>query len=256
VGFFHLFFPWGVILQALAIAHFIRRRPEGYWLWVIIFLGPLGALVYIAMEVVPDLGLLRHALDGLARRRRISVLEAVVKENPSAGNYEELGDLHLDERHYARARECYDKAISPRSDLPDPIYRRGIAALHLGDFAAAVRDLETITTRDQKYDFHRAIGLLAHAYAKAGQPDQADAHFQQALAASTLNETSLNYATCLAAQGRVAEARDLAERVLATKAAMPRYLQRRERPWFRQAKALLKRLPATATPAPGGNTLS
>ena len=25
----HLFYPWGFILQALAIIHFIRRRPEG-----------------------------------------------------------------------------------------------------------------------------------------------------------------------------------------------------------------------------------
>ena len=244
MGFFHLFFPWGVILQALAIAHFIRRRPEGYWLWVIIFLGPLGALVYIGMEVVPDLGLLRAALDGVARRRKIGQLEALVKENPSTGNYEELGDLHLDERHYGRARECYDKAISPRSDHPDPIYRRAIAEIHLGDFTAAVRDLEVVTSRDPKYDFNRAIGLLGHAYARDGQPEKADGCFQQALAASTLNETSLNYASFLAARGRIDEARVLAEQVIARKSTMPRYLQRRERPWFRQAKALLKRLPA------------
>jgi hypothetical protein len=53
----------------------------------------------------------------------------------------------------------------------------------------------------------------------------------------------MNYATFLAAQNRPAEAREWAERVLANKAAMPRYLQRRERSWFSKAKALLKRLP-------------
>lgn len=244
MGFFQLLFPWGVILQALAIAHFIRRRPDGYWLWVIIFLGPLGALVYIGMEVVPDLGLLRQAFDGLSRRKRIAQLEATVKENPAAGNYEELAELHLDERHYARARECYDKAISPRTDHPDPIYRRAIAEIHLGDFPAAVRDLEQVTSRDAKYDFNRAIGLLAHAYANTGQIEEADAAFTQALVVSTLSETYLNYSSFLASQQRVKEAREFAERVLARKATMPRYLQRRERPWFRQAKALLKRLPA------------
>src|SRR6187397_1655375 len=107
---FSLFFPWGVLLQALAIVHFIRRRPDTIWLWVIIFLGPLGALVYIALEVVPDLGLLRQS--------------------------------------------CYAKAISPRSDSIDAIYRRGIAAIHLGDFPAALQDLEYVTARDPKYDFH------------------------------------------------------------------------------------------------------
>ena len=33
-------------------------------------------------------------------------------QNPAAGNYEELGDLYLDEGKYAKARECYDKAIT------------------------------------------------------------------------------------------------------------------------------------------------
>jgi hypothetical protein len=236
-------FPWGIILQAIALVHFIRRRPDGIWLWIIIFLGPIGALIYIVIEMVPDLGLLRQSFDAFGRRKRIRHLEAVVLENPSAGNYEELADLYLDDRNYARARECYDKAISPRADQPDPIYRRGVARVHLGEFAAAVQDLEYVTSRDPKYDFHRAIGLLAHAYANTNEPAKAEALFQQATSASTLSETYLNYAGFLAAQGRTAEAREWATRVLSRKQTMPRYLQRRERPWFRKAGALLKTLP-------------
>jgi hypothetical protein len=243
MGFFSLFFPWGVILQAMALIHFIRRRPDNVWLWIIVFFGPLGALVYIAMEVAPDVGLLRQSFDSFGRRKRIKHLEAVVLENPAAGNYEELADLLLDERQFARARECYDKAITSRGD-PDPIYRRGIAELQLGDFAAAVADLEYVISRDAKYDFNRAIALLAHAYANTGEPEHAEALFQQATAVSTLSETYLNYAMFLASQNRTAEAREWAQRLLARKSTIPRYLQRRERPWFRKAAALLKRLRA------------
>jgi len=243
VHFFSFLFPWGLILQAIAIVHCIRRRPDGYWLWVILFLGPIGAAAYIVIEMVPDLGLLRVVVEGMNRRKKIAQLEGVVLENRAAGNYEELADAYLDEQQYARARDCYDKAISARLDHPDPMYRRAIAEIHLGDFPAAVRDLEVVTARDPKYDFNRAIGLLAHAYASTGQAGKADALFQQALEISTLAETRLHYASFLAAQGRVAEARALADRVLASKAAMPRYLQRRERPWFNTAKALLKKLP-------------
>lgn len=242
MGFFSLLFPWGVILQAMALIHFMRRRPDNVWLWIIIFFGPLGALVYIFMEVVPDLGLLRQSFDSFGRKKRIRQLEAVVLENPAAGNYEELADLLLDEGQFARARECYDKAITSRGD-PDPIYRRGIAEIQLGDFAAAVRDLEDVTSRDDRYDFNRAIALLACAYAHTGEPVKAEALFREATDRSTLSETYLNYAAFLASQNRVPEAREWAQRVLARKQTIPRYLQRRERPWFRKAAALLKRLP-------------
>ena len=40
----------------------------------------------------------------------------------------------------------------------------------------------------------------------------------------------------------LAEAKEWAERVLRKKLTMPSYLRRRERPWFRKASALLKRL--------------
>lgn len=244
MGFFSFLYPWGLVLQALALAHFIRRRPETLWLWIIIFLGPVGALVYILIEAVPDLGLLRQAYDALGRRKRISHLEALVLENPSAGNYEELGDLYLDEGKFARARECYDKALSSRVTHCDPFYRRGIAAIHLGDFGAAVSDLEHVTASDPRYDSHRALALLAHAYANTGKTAEADALFRQATEASTLSETYFHYAAFLASQQRPEDAREWAQRILARKKTMPRYLQRRERPWFGKARALLRRLPS------------
>lgn len=224
--------------------HFIRRRPDTYWLWIILVGGGLGAIVYLFAEVLPDLGLLQQSFRVFPRRRRIHELEAIILDNSSAGNYEELADLYLEEGKYARARECYNQAISSRTDSPDPFYRRGIAELELGDFAAAVPDLERVVSADPKYDFHRAAGLLAHAYARSGQSEKADALFRATTQISTLSETYLNYANFLAEQGRRGEAREWTQRILAKKPTLPRYLRRRERPWFRKAKGLLKQLPA------------
>ena len=238
-----LFYPWGLILQGLAIVHFIRRRPDGYWLWVILLLGPIGALIYIAVEVIPDAGLLRTSLQVFPRRKRIRELESAILDNPSAGNYEELADLYLEDGHFAQARQCYDKALSSRTDSIDPFYRRGIAEIRIGDFAAAVPDLERVVAEDPKYDFHQAMGLLAHAYAKTGQPEKAEKLFQEATKISTASETYYNYALFLAAQNRMPEARQWAQRILGKRSSMPDYLRRRERPWFRRANALLKELP-------------
>ncbi len=165
---------WGFILQAVAIVHFIRRRPDTYWIFIILFLGWIGALIYIVAEVIPDAGLLRGSFQAFPRRRRIHELERAILDNPSAGNYEELGLLYLDDGDFARARACYDKAISSRTDSADPFYRRGIAEIELGDFAAAVPDLERAVAADPNYDFQRAKGLLAHAYAQTGQAEKAE----------------------------------------------------------------------------------
>jgi hypothetical protein len=242
MGFVGLFYSWGLVLQAIAVVHFVRRRPDTFWIWVILIGGGLGALVYIAAEVVPDLGLLRGALQGYARRRRVRELEAAILDNPSVGNHEELADLYLEEGRFASARALYDKVISPRTTALDPFYRRGIAALELNDFDAAVSDLERVVSQDPKYDFHRAIGLLAHACSRAGQSGRAAQLFERATAISTLSETYYNYASFLLAERRIDEARDWAQRILAKKPTMPSYLRRRERPWFRKAAALIKQL--------------
>ena len=173
-----IFYPWGYLLQAVAIVHFIRRRPETYWIWVMLFLGPIGALVYIFAEALPDLGLLRGSMKMFPRRKRIRQLEGLVRDNPSAGNYEELGDLYMEDGKIAQARAAFDRAIAARSDTIDAFYRRGACALQMGDAAAAVPDLERVVEKEPGYDFYRAGGLLAHAYARTGQTEQAEELFR------------------------------------------------------------------------------
>lgn len=241
--FSHLFYlgPWGLLLQAAAIIHFIRRRPDTFWLWVIIFLGWIGALVYLFTEAVPDIGLLNNSFKAFPRRKRIRELETAILDNPSSGNYEELGDLYFDDGKIALARAGYDKAIAARSTTPDCFYRRGMCALMMGEAQTALPDLERVVLEDPDHDFHRGAGLLATAYARTGHPDKAAEWFKRAIDKSTLSETYLNYADFLISEGRNQEAREWALRVLAKKPTMPSYLRRRERPLFARARKTLNR---------------
>lgn len=242
MGFGHLF-SWGFILQALALIHFFRRRPEGYWFFVIMFLPTVGALIYFVVEVAPDFDLLRAMFQRRSRKRRITELNHIIEENSAIGNIEELVDLSFDEGQFARARELYDKVLaSSQVTSVDPYYRRGLSALGLGDAAAAVSDLERVVASEPKYDIYRAAGVLAHAYALAGQTEKAEAQFKAATDLSTLSETYYNYAAFLLSQQRPAEAREWAQKILAKKSTMPRFARRRERPWFTRAAALLKKI--------------
>jgi len=236
-----LFYPYGIFLQAIALIHFVRRRPDTFWLFVILMGGSIGAFVYILVEVMPDAGLLRGSFQVFPRRKRIKELEGLIVDNPSVGNYEELGDLLLDDEQFARARECFDTVIA-KSDSIDPFYRRALCEIALDDYAAASADLERVVARDPKYDYHRAAGLRAQVLAKLGDRENADALFAAVTQVSTLSEIQYNYASFLAETGRTTEAREWIERILRKKATMPDYIRRRERPWFRRANALLKTL--------------
>jgi hypothetical protein len=237
--FFDLFW-FGFILQGLAIVHFIRRRPDGYWLWIIIFGSWLGALVYIVAEVIPDAGLLREGYKMFPRRSRIRQLQAMVEDNPSAGNLEELGALYLEDKQYAKAKAAFDRAIASRADSIDTFYRRGLAEMELREFPAAIADFEPVVQKDFRYDFNRAAGLLARAYAETKQADKAAALFARVTEISTSTEIQYYYASFLKEQGKQADAKEWLEKIKNKKRTMPSFQKRRDRPWFRRAAMLAK----------------
>lgn len=241
-GLGHFYLSWGLLVQAFALIHFLRRRPEGYWFFVILFFGWLGAGVYIVAEVLPDLRLLRGVVQGFGRRSRIGKVETDILDNPSAANYEELGELYKDQGQYAKGREAFTKAIAARSDSIYTFYSRALCSLALHDLGSAIPDLERVVAADRKFDYYRAGGLLADAYARKGMLDRAESLFTEVTQISTTPETLFNYAAFLKTANRHEEAREWAQKLLAKKRTLPRYMQRRERPWFRKGKSLLKEL--------------
>src|SRR2546421_11567901 len=206
-GLSYLFYPWGYIVQILAIVHFVRRRPETYWFFIIFFGGFLGASVYIVAEVLPDLGLLRGVFQGFGRRSRIQKVETDILDNPSPANYEELGELYKDQGQYEKAREAFNHAITGRSDSIYTFYSRAQSSLGMNDLAAAIPDLERVVLGDRKFDYYRAAGLLANAYAQTGQLERADQLFAEVTQISTTPETLYNYASFLKTAKRRGQAR-------------------------------------------------
>jgi len=251
LGYF--IYPWGIILQVLAVVHFVKRRPESYWLWIILIGGPIGASAYLLVEALPDMRLLPRVFQGFGRRSRIQALETQIIDNPSAGNYEELGDLNLEEKKYEKARDAFTKAIEAygtrkasgsSNDMRHVFYGRGKSSLGLNDYAAAIPDLERVAGDDVKFDYYRAAGLLGDAYARTGDLARAAQWFAPAIQFSTTPETLFNYASFLNAQAKRDEAKEWLAKLMAKKRTLPGYMQRVERPWFRKGKALRKEIEA------------
>lgn len=241
-------FGYGFILQILAIVYLVRRGGDRFWIWIIILGGVVGALAYFLIEALPAFDDMRRSLRGPARRKRIAQLRALVRDNPSAGNYEELGDLLAEEKKWREAREAFDRALASRTDSLHPFYWRGVAAFELGDEPAAIEDFRHVVKVDPKYDYSRAQCLLARALARMGDTSEAIAIFEN-LAQSTTSAQSLSFAAeFFIERGRYAEAAHLVDSILARRDTMPSYQKRRDRPWLHKAKRLQRKLKAAAVP--------
>ena len=116
---FFAFSWWGILLQAFAIIHFIRRRPDTFWLWIILIGGWLGALVYIAVEGHSRCRPVAPVVQGLSRAASVSAnWKPAILDNPSAGNYEELADLYLGGRAFAGPANPTTRRFPPAPILP------------------------------------------------------------------------------------------------------------------------------------------
>lgn len=241
------FFGWGFLLQIAAIIHWTKRRPDTYWLWIIILGGWIGSIAYFVVE--GDFTGVRNSFKAPSRRRRISLLRAIVRENPSAGNYEELGELLLEQKKWAEAREAFDHALSQRTDSLHTFYFRGVAEFELGDNEAAIRDLEHVVKTDPKHDYSRAMCLLGQAYARTRRTDEATALFDKLVASSTAPESLTAAAEFYIEQGRTAEAKEIVESILARRPTMPAYQRRRDGKWLRKAWMLKRKVASSSSRA-------
>src|SRR5260370_4590656 len=95
------------------------------------------------------------------------------------------------------------------------------------DLAAAIPDLERVVAGDRKFDYYRAAGLLANAYAQTGQLERADQVFAEVTQISTTPETLYNYASFLKTANRREEAREWLPKTFAEKRTLPRDMRGR-----------------------------
>jgi hypothetical protein len=230
----------GPLLQVLMIIHFFRRRPEGYWFYVIVFFGPLGALAYFVVEVIPDLRIKPPFIARFERKRRRQWLEHVVEESPTVANLQELGEICALEGEQPRAVELFTKVLARDAESPEALYGRAKSLVELGDFARAIADLERVVRREPNYHFYDAHVTLAQCYERVGRDDAARAAYQDILSRTTVSPAYFGYGVLLDRLGEREQARQMMKQILAKKPALPRYLRRQERPWFRKAEAFLK----------------
>ncbi len=247
MGFFYEHWYLSTLLQAAMVIHWVRVRPELYWLWIIILFGPIGAAIYFFVEVMPTIRWKLPAIERLERRRRKAHLERVVADSPTQESLAQLARIHAAEGEQERAIELYSEAIHRDPHDPESLYGRGGALLRLGRSEEAIRDLGAVVEVEPTHAFHGAALSLAEAYEANGQEKEAEEVYQSILGRTTVSAAYFGYARLLAKRGELGEARGQLQQILDKQPGLPRYLRRQERPWVRKANAMLKELAADSS---------
>lgn len=241
MGFFYQ--HWYVtVFQVAMIVHWVRARPEFYWLWIIILFGPLGSAIYFFVEVLPGMRWKLPAIERLERRRRKRHLERVVADSPTQESLSQLARICAIEGEQERAIELYGEAIQRDPQDPESLFGRGQARLAVGRAAEAIADLKTVVEQEPAHAFYRAAVALAEAYEASGQDAKAEESYRSILGRTTVSAAYYGYARLLAKRGEKDDARKQLQSILDKQPGLPRYLRRQERRWVRKAKAMLKEL--------------
>jgi len=237
-----------IIIQAGLIVHVIKTGRNQLWIWVLILLPfGVGALAYLAVEIVPELFRsraaqrtargLRRAMDPGAELRRYEHEARVTGNVASRQRYAEELTRH----------ERYDEAIAQyRQTLTglyehDPNLMLGLAQAQFGkgEAGAARTTLDELIRRNP--DFRSPIGHLLYARALAAEGNAAKALEEYRVLAPSYPgaEASVRYAQLLEAQGQRAEARQVARELLEQARIAPGHYRRAQREWLEAAQKLL-----------------
>ena len=243
-----LFLIVSIVIQAGLIVHVIKTGRNQLWIWVLILLpGGVGALAYLAVEILPDLlrsrtaqrtarGL-RRAMDPGAQLRRYED-EARVTGNVAA-RQRYAAELARHQR-YDEAIAQYTQALSGLYEH-DPDLMLGLAQAQFakGDARAARTTLDELIS--QNPGFRSPDGHLLYARSLAAEGNVAKALEEYRVLAPSYPgaEAAARYAQLLQAEGQYPEAQRVARELLEQARIAPRHYRRAQREWLDAAQKLV-----------------
>jgi hypothetical protein len=233
-----------ILIQAALIVHVIKTGRNQLWIWAIALLPGIGALAYVAAEVLPELFGGRAARRATAGVRRMldpdGELRRASAEVEISGNVD--ARRRLAEELFERSQ--YDQAIDVyRGGLKgifehDPTLLLGLARAQFAkqDFAAARATLELLTR--QNPDFKSADAQLLYARTLDAQNalDEAEREYATLAPGYPGAEARLRYGLLLKRRGKLQEAQRVLKDLLDGARLSPAHYRRAQAEWLERAR--------------------
>lgn len=205
-----------LLFSVVLAVHVVRTGREMYWLWIILAFQPLGGVVYLIANVLPELlgGTTARRLSAAAREtldptREYREAKAACEDTPTVRNQSRLaaaaaaiGRHHEAERLYAEA------AQGIHADDAALLLGRATALLELNRPNDALEVLERLGQDPSAGRTPSAALALGRTYEGLGRIGEADTAYQWAAQRLPGFEGLARYAAFMARHERQAEARE------------------------------------------------
>ena len=246
------FFGGGLLLSLLVTVllcvHVVRTNQSMFWIFVLVFLGPIGWLIYLGAVIIPEmLGGTRAKRMGMAARdaldptREYRNAKAAVADTATVHNRMRLAAAAAGLGKHAEAEQLYAEAAHGiHADDPALLLGRANALIELGRAPEALPLVDKLVAEQAARSPSTALAQ-ARVYEALGHFKEADAAYQWAAGRLPGMEALARYAAFLAHTGRKDEAADnLAEIDRRIERSNPQF-RRESRPWRDLAAQALAR---------------
>ena len=233
-----------ILIQAALIVHVIKTGRNQLWIWAIALLPGIGALAYVAAEVLPQLfggRAARRAKAGVRRMldpdRELRRASAEVEISGNIDARRRLAEELFERSQYDQAIDVYRGGLKGIFEH-DPTLLLGLARAQFAkqDFAAARGTLELLTR--QNPDFKSADAQLLYARTLDAQNALDDAEREYAALAPGYPgaEARFRYGLLLKRRGKLQEAQRVLKDLLDGSRLSPAHYRRAQAEWLERAR--------------------
>jgi len=231
----------------VCLIHAIKTGRTQPWLMVIVFLPLIGSLIYLFMELIPDMMTTRQAHSmkrGIQNvtdpNREYRARKRDVEMVGSADAKRGLAEEYMRRGMYADAADLYRSALTGmHTDDPVLLYGLARAKFAQGDGIGTQETLDALQATNPGYVSNDAHLLYARSLEVQGKNNEALDEYRALIRTFPGEEARCRYAQLLQRTGAVSEAREMFTQVMKSLDGAPRHYRREQREWGDIAKQAL-----------------
>jgi hypothetical protein len=211
-----------------------------YWYWLILM--PFGDFAYFFVVKIhdPEFAALRKTL--FVKPASLEQIRYDAEHNPCVANKERLALALCDQQQFSEAQKLWEELLKQDSRNKNYLYGKALCRYYVKDITGAREALETLLAIDPDFRDYEAAMNLVRIYREQNEEQKAIEFLEVLQKKSHHLQLRIELARSLAEVDRRKEAATLLERALLDYQHLPAFSKSRDKPYAREAKALLNKL--------------